>query len=520
MAQENFNVSLPNDGLGDALRDAFIKQQSMNTELYTTKVDKVVGKDLSTNDFTNALKSKLDGIENFADVNVQSDWLQTDDTADDYIKNKPNFSGLVPDGFTLAETTLVDQEFTINAAQWYVNGQLNILPFSFPALSFEIPLASAGLQRFDLFYGTNVGTIERIEGAEATVAVEPTLPPNSVRLTVILTNDTSSVPPPAPDLSGFIQKNSFAYLPLSSIGGAPVAPASLNFITTDGDGVTGFSGFQSGSVFIGQRMIIRNDKTTDFELTPAGLFDFTFDQSYTIKSGDNIEFDFTASGFRQVGSSGVTIHNDLDDRDASNAHPMSAITGLETALDAKLDKEPDTDSASASFLVSAKNYNFKEVELTVTANITITIDQASNFNLIKLGSGTVTFVSGAGRTLIQMNEASEMLSEYSIARVFSIGTNDILYINDNNNLSFVKKENTRYVVALAASFAVVGSNIEANVTISPAFADTNYDVKPNFVEQTAFYHLENKTASGFTLVIHQTTALTQNVPIGIQRYES
>ena len=350
MAQENFNVSLPNDGLGDALRDAFIKQQSMNTELYTTKVDKVSGKDLSTNDFTNALKSKLENIENFADVNVQADWLQTDDTADDYIKNKPTLAGLVPDGFTLAETTLVDQEFTINAAQWYVNGQLNILPFSFPALSFEIPLAGTGLQRLDLFYGTNVGTIERIEGDEATVAIEPTLPPNSVRLTVILTNDTSSVPPPAPDLSGFIPKNSFAYLPLSSLGGAPVAPASLNFITTDGDGVTGFSGFQSGSVFIGQRMIIRNDKTTDFPLTPAGLFDFTFDQAYTIKAGDNIEFDFTASGFRQVGSSGVTIHNNLTGRDATNAHPISAITDLQDALDAKLDRAPvETTSTEITF---------------------------------------------------------------------------------------------------------------------------------------------------------------------------
>ena len=104
----------------------------------------------------------------------------------------------------------------------------------------------------------------------------------------------------------FVEKQSFTYLPLSSLGGAPVAPTSLNFITTDGDGVTGFSGFQSGSVFIGQRMIIRNDKTTDFELTPAGLFDFTFDRDYIIKAGDNIEFDFTANGFRQVGIDAIS----------------------------------------------------------------------------------------------------------------------------------------------------------------------------------------------------------------------
>jgi len=61
----------------------------MNTELYTTKVDKVVGKELSSNDFTDANVVKLGGIEDGAEVNVQADWEQSDDTADDYIKNKP-----------------------------------------------------------------------------------------------------------------------------------------------------------------------------------------------------------------------------------------------------------------------------------------------------------------------------------------------------------------------------------------------------------------------------------------------
>jgi len=41
------------------------------------------------NNFTNADKSKLDGIEAGAEVNVQADWSQSDSSADDYIKNKP-----------------------------------------------------------------------------------------------------------------------------------------------------------------------------------------------------------------------------------------------------------------------------------------------------------------------------------------------------------------------------------------------------------------------------------------------
>lgn len=42
------------------------------------------------NNFTTTLKDKLDGIASGAEVNVQSDWSQTDNTADDYIKNKPS----------------------------------------------------------------------------------------------------------------------------------------------------------------------------------------------------------------------------------------------------------------------------------------------------------------------------------------------------------------------------------------------------------------------------------------------
>lgn len=53
----------------------------------TTKVDKVNGKGLSTNDYTTAEKEKLAGIAAGAEVNVQSDWNAT--TGDAAILNKP-----------------------------------------------------------------------------------------------------------------------------------------------------------------------------------------------------------------------------------------------------------------------------------------------------------------------------------------------------------------------------------------------------------------------------------------------
>ena len=51
------------------------------------KVDKVAGYGLSQNDFTNTLKTKLDGIQDGAEVNVNADWNAT--SGDAQILNKP-----------------------------------------------------------------------------------------------------------------------------------------------------------------------------------------------------------------------------------------------------------------------------------------------------------------------------------------------------------------------------------------------------------------------------------------------
>lgn len=52
-------------------------------------VEKLAGKGLSTEDFTTALKEKLENIAAEAEVNVQSDWTEADTTSDAFILNKP-----------------------------------------------------------------------------------------------------------------------------------------------------------------------------------------------------------------------------------------------------------------------------------------------------------------------------------------------------------------------------------------------------------------------------------------------
>lgn len=54
-----------------------------------SKVDVIVGKGLSTEDFTTAFKTKLQNIADNAEVNVQADWNEIDTNSDAFIQNKP-----------------------------------------------------------------------------------------------------------------------------------------------------------------------------------------------------------------------------------------------------------------------------------------------------------------------------------------------------------------------------------------------------------------------------------------------
>lgn len=75
-----------------------LSQYGLMTELapaLNDKVDKVSGKGLSTNDFTDAEKQKLAGIAAGAQVNVQSDWNAT--AGDAVILNKPTIPSKTSD---------------------------------------------------------------------------------------------------------------------------------------------------------------------------------------------------------------------------------------------------------------------------------------------------------------------------------------------------------------------------------------------------------------------------------------
>jgi len=88
------NVDLPNTGEGDPLRNAFIAVNTMFAELYNQKVDKISGRGLSENNFSTILQTKLNNIASGAEVNVQSNLQEQDETQDSFVLGQEVFFSL------------------------------------------------------------------------------------------------------------------------------------------------------------------------------------------------------------------------------------------------------------------------------------------------------------------------------------------------------------------------------------------------------------------------------------------
>lgn len=85
------------DASGNVITTTYATKAELNDGL-AGKVSTVSGKGLSTNDYTTNEKNKLAGIAAGAEVNVQSNWTETDTSSDAYIKNKPSLATVATSG--------------------------------------------------------------------------------------------------------------------------------------------------------------------------------------------------------------------------------------------------------------------------------------------------------------------------------------------------------------------------------------------------------------------------------------
>ena len=139
-------------------------------------VAKETGKGLSDKNFTAALETKLNNIAENAEVNVQSDWNQATNTADDYIKNKPTIPTVTND-FTNDYKTKLDtvklptsvNQTTSHTAAIADNGKLfnmnatTELDFTIPKnATVQIPI---DFELAVLQFGTGAVNIKVVDGA-------------------------------------------------------------------------------------------------------------------------------------------------------------------------------------------------------------------------------------------------------------------------------------------------------------------------------------------------------------------
>jgi len=191
------NVSTPNDGLGDPLRVSQVKANDNFSELNAKKVEVIPGFDLSENNFTDAEKAKLAGIETGAQVNVRGNMQQQDPSAPDYILGKPTSGNIV----TYGTYALVEQNLTIFAGWvWKIN---DVLYTNSTDIVINFHYTATGLQRLDAVVFDTLNSAQRVDGDE--VASSPTVPlliPDSILFSISLITDGTVGAPSVPTATG------------------------------------------------------------------------------------------------------------------------------------------------------------------------------------------------------------------------------------------------------------------------------------------------------------------------------
>jgi hypothetical protein len=169
------------------------------------------GKGLSENDFTDADKTKLDGIEEGAEVNVNADWNATSGDAE--ILNKPtipSIAGLVPETRTITINGLTkdlsaDQEWTLGSTTGVRT------PYTFIATAGQTTFTTVGytVGQIDVYYNGSKQLPSEYTATNGTTVVFPTgkIAGDEIEIVVWTVSDIESTL--TLDTSGFGEDKTF-----------------------------------------------------------------------------------------------------------------------------------------------------------------------------------------------------------------------------------------------------------------------------------------------------------------------
>jgi hypothetical protein len=459
MAKVNHNISAPNDGLGDQLRTAFGNQNNMNTELYDNKVDKVTGKGLSTNDYSNIDKAKVDAIASGAEANVQSDWLQEDNTQDDFIKNKPpelfssvgsfhyvdlatkttplsvvaNVEKKITNDTLDPETNVLNAPYGISSMWDAVNNQLNFSQTAIGDLITIIPAVevttTAANQEFSIYIKMAIGsgaenTKQVYNGSLKTIGTIIVNPTRDFSIDTVENKDfpaeifivsdaNASVKSGDLDIR-VVRKNINIVSSDDSKQNKLVAGANITIDITDPLNPVISSAASTTDISGKVDKVAGKSLILDTEITRlAGVTnqDISGKQN-TLVSGTNIK---TINGTTLLGSGDIVVS-------AGAADPAQImITTTVSITTDTLDNAGKTQKEKNVIIDNG------------VSAINITVNGGTNFmaSYLKHGTGSITFVQGTGRTLALVDSTAVFNGAVgSTATISSVGTKDYLRISN------------------------------------------------------------------------------------------
>lgn len=142
------------------------------------------------NNFTNTLKTKLDGIASGAEVNVQANWTEADSTSDAYIKNKPSLATVATSGSyndltnkptipTVNNATLTIQKNGTNVQTFTANQSTNA------TANIAVPTKTSDLNNDSNFVQSSSLATVATSGSYNDLTNKPTIPTvNNATLTI------------------------------------------------------------------------------------------------------------------------------------------------------------------------------------------------------------------------------------------------------------------------------------------------------------------------------------------------
>jgi hypothetical protein len=432
------------------------------------KVDKVAGYGLSQNDFTNTLKTKLDGIEAGAQVNINADWNAT--IGDAEILNKPT----IPSITNLVPYTGANSDVVLGFQSLYTGSRNDVI------------LSPTGLEVYDDGSGPTQGVIVDYQQIRLFQSVG-----NNVVLSSygILFNDNSfqntAFPPTGGISSQYIKGD-------GTLATFPTIPTQTSQLTNNGsNGINPFiTALDIPTLASADKMVTIGRNSTGSTLyrgTIVYISGSTGNRPNFVKSIANSE----------AGSAGTfgVIQNDIPNNSDGNCVTIGAIDNLDTRSTATHPFTSDTLADGDTIYLSP-----------TTAGYITNVKPSAPNHLVYIGK--VVRTSPTNGTIVYRIQNGYELNEIHDVAISSVVNNQLLSYDSATSLWKNKSVTTADISdSTNKRYQTDNQNTYNDATSS---IQTQLNAKQNSLSFTPYKYI-NTTSSSVTGTTTETIMATATI---------